>query len=85
MPNIRKLIDQALKVWGVYNQIYRPELARTTFLKARVLFKKGDDKQALKLFKEAVKLRNLIPQAKSKPEQDLGEKDFDELVMFWSR
>ena len=84
-PPTRKLIDQALKVWSTNKLVYKPELARTSFLKARVLFQQNDDKRALELFKEAVELRNSVPNAKSKPDRDLEEKDFDNLVTFWSR
>ena len=84
-PPTRKLIDQALKVWRTNKPVYKPELARTSFLKARVLFQQKDDKRASELFKEAVKLRNSIPNVKSKPDRDLEEKDFDNLVTFWSR
>lgn len=83
--NSSKLIDQALKVWSTNKQVYIPELARTTFLKARVLFQQKEDKSASVLFKEAVKLRNSIQNIKTKPDRELEEKDFDELVTFWSR
>lgn len=81
---VRTLIDQALKVWSTNEQVYKPELARTSFLKARVLFQQGD-KRALELFRDAVRLRTSIPKVKSKPDRDLEEKDFDDLVTFWSR
>ncbi|KAL9095194.1 MAG: hypothetical protein Q9165_002450 [Trypethelium subeluteriae] len=81
----RILVDQALKVWRVRESVYAPEIARTTFLKAKIIMKQGDESKARELFKDAKSLRNRIPRAPEKADADLRESDFDELVTFFSR
>ncbi|KAK8052676.1 hypothetical protein PG996_011977 [Apiospora saccharicola] len=78
------LIDQALHVWSVDNAAYLPEIARTTFLKAKVALALGNETEALDLYKQAASLRKSLTSQPKKHDQ-LGEADFDELVTFWSR
>jgi hypothetical protein len=72
-------------VWESDREVYRPEIARTTFLKAKVLFRKNDVKDATEAFKEAANLRRKTKYAAAKDDRDLVEDDFDDLVTFWSR
>ena len=81
----RRLVEQALKVWDSDREVYRPEMARTTFLKAKVLYEGNNLKSATETFKEAANLRNKVKHAVAKSERDLVEEDFDNLVTFWSR
>lgn len=74
-----------MKVWESDREVYRPEIARTSFLKAKVLFKRNDFKSATDAFKEAANLRRKVKHAITKGDRDLVEEDFDELVTFWSR
>lgn len=81
----RILIDQALKVWRLRRAIYSPEIARTTFLKAKLLMQSDNGPEAAVLFKEARNIRNSLPGVMIKPDEQLREADFDELVTFFSR
>ncbi len=83
--NNRSLIEQALKVWNVDREVYRPEISRTTFLMAKVLYQMKDSRAATDALKEAADLRRKIKYAMPKRDRDLTEEDFDELVTFWSR
>ncbi|KAF2232579.1 tetratricopeptide repeat domain-containing protein [Viridothelium virens] len=81
----RTLVDQALKVWRLRESVYTPEIARTTFLKAKIMMKQGDEFTATNLFKDAKSLRSRISGASEKADADLRESDFDTLVTFFSR
>ncbi|KAL9078237.1 MAG: hypothetical protein Q9157_002855 [Trypethelium eluteriae] len=81
----RTLVDQALKVWRLRESVYTPEIARTTFLKAKIIMKQRDEFIATSLFKDAKSLRGRIPGAPEKADADLRESDFDNLVTFFSR
>lgn len=81
----RNLLDQALKVWGGDRAVYKPEIARTTFLKSKLAQLQGDTVEAANLFSQALQLRNEIPWAQAKDADELQESDFDSLVAFWSR
>ena len=78
-------------MWGADASTYKPEIARTTFLKSKVLFKltqggadAGGGKE-FELFSSAVDMfHDLKPRSLKEPE-DLSEEDFDDLIMFWSR
>ncbi|KAJ5363978.1 uncharacterized protein N7496_009691 [Penicillium cataractarum] len=77
-------IDQALKNWSVDPEIYAPEIARTSFLKAKVLTEAGRENDAAKLFQEGASMRHKITKV-WRDSKDLREEDFDELVTFWSK
>ena len=64
---------------------YGPEIARTTFLKARLREAQGNWAEAQILREQAAILREKIREAPEVAIKDLEEKDFDELVTFWSR
>ncbi|KAF5011182.1 hypothetical protein FDECE_2668 [Fusarium decemcellulare] len=80
-----EFIEQALKVWKVDKDKYAPEIARTTFLKAKTVLAAGKEYEAARSFHEAVSLRGNLTSATPVVESSLQEKDFDELVTFWSR
>ncbi|KAK8084485.1 hypothetical protein PG997_005756 [Apiospora hydei] len=79
-----RLTDQALNVWAVDESAYRPEIARTTFLKAKVAWALERETDALNLYRKAAKLRRKLTNQHKKHDQ-LSESEFDELVTFWSR
>jgi len=86
LENARILIDQALKVWRLKGEsIFNPEIARTTFLKAKLAMQCGNELEATMLFKKAKKLRSSIPGAPKKADSNLREGDFDELLVFYDR
>jgi hypothetical protein len=66
--------------------VYRNEITRTSFLKAKVLARLGDNQSAAACFREAIALRTSILSASAaKADRDLVEDDFDQLVTFWSK
>ncbi|KAK8018781.1 tetratricopeptide repeat domain containing protein [Apiospora marii] len=79
-----RLVEQALHAWSVDNSAYLPEIARTTFLKAKVAMALGDETGAMESYKKAAGLRKRLTNQPKKHDQ-LCEADFDELVTFWSR
>ncbi|KAF2110706.1 hypothetical protein BDV96DRAFT_667086 [Lophiotrema nucula] len=78
-------VDQALSAWAAASDSYKAERARTSFLKAKILFQQGDVANATKLYKLAVRSRSRLLSGQSKDGSDLTEEDFDVLVIFWSR
>ena len=78
-------VAQALKVWYVDQEKYAPEIARTTFLKAKLHFASGDEQNATALFRKAISMRCKLRPNAGEDEKSLQEEDFDEVVTFWSR
>lgn len=78
------LVEQALKVWSVDEKAYQPEIARTTFLKSKVLFASGKGEEATETASIARNLGHNLRQDVSDV-AELAEEDFDHLVTFWSR
>ncbi|KIW74479.1 hypothetical protein Z517_12419 [Fonsecaea pedrosoi CBS 271.37] len=85
LEQAREVIDQALGIWGTHQATYRPELARSSFLKAKILHRAGAVDDASALFKYAAKSWRELSAGANKPDRDLTEEDFDELVTFWSK
>ncbi|KAK7992997.1 tetratricopeptide repeat domain-containing protein [Apiospora saccharicola] len=79
-----RLVDQALSVWSVDKSAYLPEIARTTFLKAKVAMAAAREAEAIGLYRKAASMRKGLTSQARKHDQ-LSEADFDELVTFWSR
>lgn len=78
-------VNSALHTYKYDAEVYKPELARTTFLKARIFQQQGLDHKAAVTTKVAANLRSaLVPESK-KAVADLEQADFDALVTFWSR
>ncbi|KAH7323575.1 tetratricopeptide repeat domain-containing protein [Rhexocercosporidium sp. MPI-PUGE-AT-0058] len=78
------VINDALKTWSFDPESYKPELARTTFLKARLLAKLGKTQKAAVTLKVACRLRKEVT-GKVEDSSSLTSEDFDRLVAFWSR
>jgi hypothetical protein len=78
-------VDQALEAWGSNEEAYRPELARTMFLRAKILWLLCDDDNAVNVFNDAVRRRKILVPPPWKPDEELSEEDFDDLVTFWSK
>ena len=79
------MINQALQSWSYDAEIYRPELARTTFLKAILMEKLGKPQKAKVAFKVAARLRAEVVPEDKRDVQSLSTEDFDSIVMFWNR
>ncbi|KAI0436327.1 hypothetical protein F4803DRAFT_542680 [Xylaria telfairii] len=85
VDNARTLLDQALQIYRVREAVYQPELARTTFLKAKLELQCGHEPEAKKLFEHARDMREKLSSVPPKPDASLRELDFDEAVTFFSR
>lgn len=82
-----ELLKQSIEVWHAWPEVYKPELARASFLQSAILSSMGDKAQAITAEAKAYKLRKtyLREQGKPKPRGKMMMKDLDDLVMFWSR
>lgn len=78
----RDLLRQALAVFDARPIWYRNERARTMFKLGCVLQDSGNTEEGQLLVKQAEELRREILRATVPPGD---EKEFDTLVMFWSR
>lgn len=76
------VINEALKIWSQDPEIYKPELARTTFLKAKVLETLHKDQKAAVALKVARRLRQELTKEKRSP-LSLTTEDFEKLVAVW--
>ncbi|EMR67542.1 putative tetratricopeptide repeat domain-containing protein [Eutypa lata UCREL1] len=77
-------INGALEIWSVDPSAHRNEIARTTFLKAKLFEVTGKMQKASIALRVASRLRKEI----SKEDRDaktLTKEDFDEIVVFWAR
>jgi len=82
--NHRKLLDQALKAYGG-REIYKPEIARATYKRSKVLHLLGRSDQAREDLMSSRELLRMITRAPVNAEEDLQDSDFDEQISFWSR
>ncbi|KAI0445097.1 P-loop containing nucleoside triphosphate hydrolase protein [Xylaria telfairii] len=80
-----EMVDTALQTWNYDAEIYKPELARTTFLKARLLEHMGKTQEADVTYEAAARLRAALVPQDNRHVKELDSSDFDNLVMFWSR
>ena len=78
-------IDQALKIWSVNQERFAPEIARTSYLKAKALVAVGLQAEGEALKQSATVLRMKILGAPAITGVELEESHFDDLVTFWSR
>lgn len=72
-------------MWSVDRKIYKPEIARTSFLKKKLLELQGDDADASIALSTAIELWEETTGSAVKKANELKEADFDDLVTFWSR
>lgn len=78
------MINDALEIWLVDPSAHKNEIARTTFLKGRLLSAMGKMQKASIALKVACRLRKEI----TKEDRDLESltmEDFDDIVAFWAR
>ena len=78
-------IDQALSIWQYASDTFRPEIARTTYLKATLLRLLGKEMRANVFLKKACSLRRECMPAINKPDAAFTVADFTEPVTFQSR
>ncbi|KXX76299.1 putative UDP-N-acetylglucosamine--peptide N-acetylglucosaminyltransferase SEC [Madurella mycetomatis] len=79
------MINEALRVWSYDAEVYKPELARTTFLKAHLLEQLGKTQKANVAFKVAARLRAEVAPKDKRDIRSLEPRDFDCMLAFWSR
>ena len=72
------MINHALKIWSANKPIYRPELARSSFLKAKILYSDGAVEEASKVFKGAADSWRELSGDRWKLDRDPTEGDFGE-------
>lgn len=78
------MINSALQTWSYDPEVYRPELARTTFLKAQLLETIGKTQKANVAYRVAGRLRAEIVPDDKRAVRTLSMKDFDDIVPFWT-
>ncbi len=78
----RDLLNQALTVFEARPTWYRNERARTKYKLGCVLQDRGSLDEGSRLINEAEEIRREVVGSNMPPGE---ERDFDRLVMFWSR
>ena len=80
------LVNQALLVWNADREVYLPEISRTSFLKAKILYRMDGDRAASTLlFRQAASGWKSVTRTKEVEYEKLTEEHFDDLVTFWSK
>lgn len=77
-------LDQALKIFAS-RTYHRNELARSTYKQGQLYAATGQHEMAEGAFQTAYNLRSVIVADDKRPMQELGEHDYDALVIYWSR
>lgn len=78
----RSLIDSALAYWTADPESNKRQIARTVFLKAKVIELAGNPQKAAAALKMASRVR-LEATSERKAASELVFEDFDSLVMHW--
>ena len=78
------MINGALDIWSVDPSAHKNEIARTTFLKGKVLEAMGKIQKASIALRVACRLRREITK-EDRDAKSLTMEDFDEIVAFWAR
>ncbi|KAJ5245741.1 hypothetical protein N7489_005837 [Penicillium chrysogenum] len=78
------MINGALDIWSVDPSAHKNEIARTTFLKGKLLAAMGKMQKASIALKVACRLRKEITK-EDREVNSLTTEDFDEIVAFWAR
>jgi flagellar hook-basal body complex protein FliE len=78
------MINRALEIWSVDPSAHKNEIARTTFLKGKVLAAMDKMQKASIALKVACRLRKEITK-EDRDVDSLMTEDFDEIVAFWAR
>lgn len=81
----RALIEQALTVYRMRESVYLSELARTTFLQAQCCYQEADAPKGAALLREATALRCQALGTVPDEDTELKQRDFDQLITFFSR
>ena len=84
LNSLSAVINDALGIWLVDPNAHKNEIARTTFLKGKLLAAMGKTQKASIALRVACRLRKEITQ-EDRHLESLTMKDFDEIVAFWAR
>ncbi|KAH8660511.1 hypothetical protein BX600DRAFT_523500 [Xylariales sp. PMI_506] len=77
-------LDEALRIFA-RRSYHKHEYARSIFRQGQLYLAKGEAEKAEQLFKEAHHQRRALVPHDSRTWDELLEKDYDELVIYWSR
>ncbi|KAE8347147.1 hypothetical protein BDV24DRAFT_158139 [Aspergillus arachidicola] len=77
------MLNGALSIWYVDPIAHKTEIARSTFLKGKILETTGKMQKASTNLKGACRLRKEITE-EDRDVKSLSTKDFDEIVAFWT-
>lgn len=77
-------MNGALDVWSIDPSAHKREIARTTFLKGKLLEATGKTQKAAVALRVACRLRKVITK-EDRDIKNLTTKDFDEIAAFWAR
>ena len=80
----RKLIDEAIAVWGD-NPWYEKSAARALWRKGRLLLEDGKAAEAKDYLRKAMEIRSVIAPDDKRDEKELEEKDWTDLIYLYSR
>ena len=80
----RSLLDQALQIYRS-REHFRPELARTFYLRSRMFLLMGKDAEASEAQASALTLYRTIRVKEARADEDILGPDFDDIVCFASR
>lgn len=78
------MINAALDVWSVDPSAHKGEIARSTFLKARLFESTGKSQKGSIALRVAGRLRKEITK-EDRDVKTLRMEDFDEIIAFWTR
>ena len=78
------MINGALDIWSVDPSACRNEIARTTFLKGKLLAAQGKMQKASIALKVACRVRKEVTK-EDRDVNSLTTEDFEEIVAFWAR
>ncbi|KAE8309255.1 hypothetical protein BDV41DRAFT_580688 [Aspergillus transmontanensis] len=78
------MLNGALSIWSVDPIAHKNEIARSTFIKGKVLETTGKMQKASINLKVACRLSNEIAE-EDRDVKSLATKDFDGIVAFWTR
>ena len=78
------MIDQAIRVYSA-RKCHLNELARTLYKRGQLLSTRGNKLEAAASWSRAYELRRSIVKDDPRPIDEVLEKDYDKLIIFWNR
>ena len=78
------MIDQAIRVYSA-RKCHRNEYARSLYKRAQLLSAMGNQSGAASLRTRAYELRRSIVKDDLRPIDEIEEKDYNKLIIFWNR